>query len=457
MNVFLLALVLVTSAQDPVDILDILIRGGTVVTMDGERRVLESGAVAIRSDRIEAILSASDPLPDAAETIDASGHLVIPGLINAHGHAAMTLLRGIADDLALLEWLENYIFPAEAQNVAPEFVYWGTLLGCVEMARGGTTTYADMYYFEAEVARATEAVGIRGVLGQSVVGFPAPDYKTPEEALIGAEGFIEKYKSHPLVIPSIAPHALYTTPLEIVAKAHAIARKHDVPFQIHAVEPPEENDQMIEKLGKRTIPALDDAGVLTPGVILHHAIWLSDDDIQRIAMSGASVSHNPESNMKTASGLARVPELLAAGIAVGLGTDGAASNNNLDMFEEMDTAAKLHKLVREDPRAMPTTTVFHLGTMGGARALGIDDRVGSLEAGKLADIVLVDVRAPELTPLYDVYSHLVYAIKGGHVATVLVGGRVVVRDKDVVAVDESEVMEKANELKEQILRSLEAR
>ena len=457
MNVFLLALVLVTSAQDPVDILDILIRGGTVVTMDGERRVLESGAVAIRGDRIEAILSASDPLPDAAETIDASGHLVIPGLINAHGHAAMTLLRGIADDLALLEWLENYIFPAEAKNVAPEFVYWGSLLGCVEMARGGTTTYADMYYFEEEVARATETVGIRGVLGQSVIGFPAPDYKTPEEALVGAEAFIEKYKSHPLVIPSIAPHALYTTPLEIVAKAHAIARKHDVPFQIHAVEPPEENDQMIEKLGKRTIPALDDAGVLTPGVILHHAIWLSDDDIQRIAMSGASVSHNPESNMKTASGLARVPELLAAGIAVGLGTDGAASNNNLDMFEEMDTAAKLHKLVREDPTAMPATTVFHMATMGGARALGIDDRVGSLEAGKLADIVLVDIRAPELTPLYDVYSHLVYAIKGGHVATVLVGGRVVVRDKDVVAVDESEVMEKANELKEQILRSLEAR
>jgi len=454
MNVFLLALALATSAQDPVDI---LIRGGTVVTMDDERRVLEGGAVAIRGDRIEAVFSASDPLPDATETIDASGHLVIPGLINAHGHAAMTLLRGIADDLALLEWLENYIFPAEAQNVSPEFVYWGSLLGCVEMARGGTTTYADMYYFEEEVARATEAVGIRGVLGQSIIGFPAPDYKTPEEALVGAEAFIEKYKSHPLVIPSIAPHALYTTSLEIVAKAHAIARKHDVPFQIHAVEPPEENDQMIEKLGKRTIPALDDAGILTPGVILHHAIWLSDDDIQRIARSGASVSHNPESNMKTASGLARVPELIAAGIAVGLGTDGPASNNNLDMFEEMDTAAKLHKLVREDPTTMPAATVFHMATMGSAVALGIDDRVGSLEAGKLADIVLVDVRAPELTPLYDVYSHLVYAIKGRHVATVLVGGRVIVRDKDVVAIDESEVMEKANELKEQILRSLEAR
>lgn len=452
MSSLLLTLALAASAQTPADT---VIHGGIVVTMDSSGRVLDGGAVAIRAGRIDAILDASAPLPEAAQTIDATGHLVIPGLVNAHGHAAMTLLRGIADDLALLEWLENFIFPAEAQNVAPEFVYWGTLLGCVEMARSGTTTYADMYYFEEEVARATEAVGIRGVLGQSVIGFPAPDYETPEEALAGAEAFIEKYKTHPLVIPSIAPHALYTTPLEIVERAHAIARRHGVPFQIHAVEPPEENDQMLEKLGKRTIPALDDAGVLTPGVILHHAIWLSDEDIARIARSGASTSHNPESNMKTASGLARVPELLGAGVPVGLGTDGPASNNNLDMFEEMDTAAKLHKLVREDPTAMPARTVFHMATVGGARALGLDDRLGSLEVGKLADIVLVDVRAPELTPLYDVYSHLVYAIKGGHVRTVLVGGDVVVRAGDVITVDEDGVMEKANELKRQILRSLE--
>lgn len=452
MNTLLVGMLLAATAQAPADL---LIRGGTVVTMDGERRVLEGGAVAIRGDRIDAILDASESLPDAAQTIDATGHLVIPGLINAHGHAAMTLLRGIADDLALLEWLENYIFPAEANNVSPEFVYWGSLLGCIEMARSGTTTYADMYYFEEEVARATEAVGIRGVLGQSVIGFPAPDYETPRDALVGAEEFIEQYKNSALIIPSIAPHALYTTPLEIVVEAHAIARKHGVPFQIHAVEPPQENDQMMERLGKRTIAALDDAGVLTPGVILHHAIWLSDEDITRIAGSGASTSHNPESNMKTASGLARVPELLAAGIPVGLGTDGPASNNNLDMFEEMDTAAKLHKLVREDPTAMPATTVFQMATIGGAEALGIGDRVGSLETGKFADVVLIDVRAPELTPLYDVYSHLVYAIKGGHVATVVVGGKLVVRDGDVLGVDENDVMQKANSIRDQILRSLE--
>jgi 5-methylthioadenosine/S-adenosylhomocysteine deaminase len=433
---------------------DLLIRGGTVVTMDGSRRVLEGGSVAIRGDRIITVHTAGDPLPPARETLDAAGHLVIPGLVNAHGHAAMTLLRGIADDLKLLDWLENYIFPAESKNVSREFVYWGTLLGCVEMARSGTTTYADMYMFEEEAARATERAGLRGVLGQSVIGFPVPDFNSPEESLAGARAFLERYRDHPLVIPSVAPHALYTTPLDVVKKAHRLAREFGVPLQIHAVEPPEENEQVMAKLGRRTIDALADAGVLDPGTILHHAIWLSDEDIRTIARHGASISHNPESNMKTASGLARVPELLAAGVAVGLGTDGPASNNNLDLFEEMDTAAKVHKLFRGDPTVLPAKIVFEMATLGGARALGLDERVGSIEAGKLADIVLVDARDPSLVPLYDVYSHLVYAVKGGDVATVVVNGRVVVREGRMTTVDEDEVMAKARELKARVLSSL---
>ncbi len=443
--------------QPQVDLLDILIRGGTVVTMDAGGRVLPEGAVAIRGDRIVSVLESGASLPSARETIDATGRLVVPGLINAHGHAAMTLLRGIADDLKLLEWLEGHIFPAESKNVSPEFVYWGTLLGCVEMARSGTTTYVDMYMFEEDAARATERAGIRGVLGQSVIGFPVPDYRTPEEALAGARAFLERYRNHPLVVPSVAPHALYTTPLEIVVKARDLAREYGVPLQIHAVEPPEENDQVFSKLGKRTITALADAGILGPGTILHHAIWLSEDDIRTIARHGASTSHNPESNMKTASGTSPVPDLLAAGIAVGLGTDGAASNNNLDLFEEMDTAAKLHKLVRQDATAMPAKTVFHMATLGGASALGMADRIGSLEAGKLADIVLIDARVPELTPLYDVYSHLVYAVKGGNVETVVVNGRIVVRDRHMSTVNEADVMAKANELKVKILESLRSR
>jgi 5-methylthioadenosine/S-adenosylhomocysteine deaminase len=455
MNTTLLLTALLALLQ-PQPSVDLLVRGGTVVTMDVNRRVLEGGAVAVRGDRIEGVYRAGDALPEAKETLDASGQLVIPGLINAHGHAPMTLLRGIADDLTLLDWLQGYIFPAESKNVSPEFVYWGTLLGAIEMVRGGTTTFADMYYFEEDVARATAEVGIRGVLGQTIIGFPAPDYPTPEKALEGARAFIEKYKDHPLIIPSVAPHALYTTDLDIVKKAHELAASYGVPFQIHAVEAPQENEQMMKKLGQRTIPALYDAGVLAPGTILHHAIWLDANDIALIARSGASTSHNPESNMKLASGVAKIPELLAAGVAVGLGTDGAASNNNLDMLEEMDSAAKLQKITRMDPTALPATTVFEMATLGSARALGLDDRLGSLEVGKLADVVLVDVSSPELTPMYHVYSQLVYAAEAGNVSTVIVNGKIIVRDREVTTVDTEAVLEKARELKKKIWESLPA-
>jgi 5-methylthioadenosine/S-adenosylhomocysteine deaminase len=453
MDSMILALVLGVLAPIQGEV-DLLIRRGTVVTMDASRRVLTEGSVAIRGERIVAVLDSGAALPAARETIDASGHVVIPGLVNAHGHAAMTVLRGIADDLKLLDWLQGHIFPAEAKNVSPEFVYWGTLLGCVEMARSGTTTFADMYLFEEQAARATEQAGLRGVLGQSVIGFPAADYRTPEEALAGARAFIERYRAHPLVTPSVAPHALYTTPLEIVERARDLAREYGVPLQIHAVEPPEENDQVQAKLGKRTIDALAAAGILGRGTILHHAIWLSAEDVRTIARLGASTSHNPQSNMKTASGVSPVPDLLAAGVAVGLGTDGPASNNNLDMFEEMDTAGKLHKLVRQDPAVMNARTVFQMATLGGAKALGMEDRVGSLEEGKLADVVLVDASVPELTPLYDVYSHLVYAAKGGNVATVVVNGRIVVRNRRMLTVDEAEVLAKARTLQSRVLESL---
>ncbi|MGH9459980.1 MAG: amidohydrolase [Vicinamibacteria bacterium] len=434
---------------------DLVIRGGTVVTMDADRRVLEGGSVVVRGDRIEAVIAAGVVVPSAKETVDATGYLVIPGLVNSHGHVAMTLLRGIADDLKLMDWLEDYIFPAEAKNVSPEFVYWGTLLGCIEMARSGTTTFTDQYYFEDEAAKATDEAGLRGVLGQTIIGFPVPDYQTPEEALAGTEAFILRYRDHPRVIPSVAPHALYTTSLEVVERAHQLARRYQVPFQIHAVEAPTENEQVKGILGKETIAALDEAGILAPGTILHHSIWLSDSDIERIARGGAGVSHNPESNMKTASGVARVPELLAAGVHVGLGTDGPASNNNLDMFEEMDTAAKLHKVVKLDPTVMPAKTAFEMATLGGARALGLEDDIGSLEPGKLADIVLIDARVPELTPLYDVYSHLVYVTKGGDVGSVLVGGRFVVRNREVTTVDVDEVLARARELQARILKTLQ--
>jgi len=433
---------------------DLLIRGGTVVTMDREMRVLPGGSVTIRGDRIAQVLAAGEPLPEARQVVDATGHLVIPGLVNSHGHAPMVLLRGVADDMKLMEWLNDFIFPAEAKNVDKEFVYWGTLLAAVEMALGGTTTFTDMYYFEEEIARATDQAGLRAVLGQTIIGFPAPDYKTTDQALAGTEAFLRQYQDHPRVIPSVAPHALYTTDIDVIRRAWELARKYDVPFQMHAHESPQEDEAVKQKMGMTTVPALERAGVLGPGMILHHVITLTDEDIETLARHRVGVSHNPESNMKGASGLARAPDLLAAGVAVGLGTDGAASNNNLDMFEEMDTAAKVHKLYRGDPTVMPAPVVFRMATIGAAEALGLSDDIGSLEAGKLADIVLIDLDRPELTPLYDVYSHLVYVVKGPHVKSVLVGGEFVVRDREVLTVDVEEVMAKAREIQARIVKSL---
>lgn len=452
---FAILLALSVAQPAPAAPVDVLIKNGTVVTVDGQMRVLEGASIAIRGERIDAIIPSGQALPPARETIDATGHLVMPGLVNTHGHVPMVLMRGLADDGGLMEWLYKYIFPAEARTVDPEFSYWGTLLGCIEMARSGTTTFTDMYYFEGDIARAVDKAGLRAVLGQTIIGFPAPDHKTTDEALATAEAFIERYKTHPRIVPSVAPHALYSTPLEVIRRARDLSVKHGVPFQIHAAESPEEDADVLKKYGKTTIPVLDEAGILGRGVILHHAITLSDADITLIARRGVGTSHNPQSNMKGGSGLSRVPDLLKAGVAVGLGTDGAASNNNLDMFEEMDTAAKVHKLMRSDPTVMPAPDVLRMATIGGARALGLGDRVGSLEVGKLADIVLVDLQVPELTPLYDVYSQLVYAIKGGQVRTVLVGGRVVVRDRVMTTVDAAEVMTMARQKQQRIRGAVE--
>jgi 5-methylthioadenosine/S-adenosylhomocysteine deaminase len=425
-----------------------------VVTVDPEMRVLEGASVAVRGSEIEAVLEAGEPLPEARETLDARGHLVIPGLVNTHGHVPMILLRGLADDLKLMEWLNDFIFPAEAKNVDPEFCYWGAMLACIEMARSGTTTFTDMYYFEDDIARAVDETGLRAVLGPTIIGFPAPDYKTTDEALAGTEAFIKRWKDHPRVMPSVAPHALYTTDVEVVRQARELARRYQVLFQIHAHESPQEDEAVKKKLGKTTTTALDEAGILGTGMILHHAITVTEDDIRLIARRGAAVSHNPESNMKGASGLSPVPDLLAAGIAVGLGTDGPASNNNIDLFEEMDTAAKVHKLYREDPTVMSAKEVFRMATIGGAEALGLGDRIGSIEPGKAADLVLIDTRLPELVPMYNVYSHLVYAIKGPHVRTVIVDGKIIVKERKMMTVDTNEVLSKVDEIQKRILKSL---
>lgn len=424
----------------------LLVDGGTVVVMDDAGTVLEGGAVLVEDSRIARLLAADEPRPSGVQVLDATGHLVVPGMVNVHGHAAMSLLRGLADDLPLMTWLEEHIFPVEAQLVAPEFVYWGTLLSSVEMLRGGTTTFADMYYFPDDVARAVAAAGIRAVTGPGIIGFPAPDFETPDASLESAPAYFERWSGHPLITLGVSAHALYTTPLDAVERAVRLANERGAVFQIHAAEDASEDSVARAATGMGVVEALESVGALRPGTVLAHAVYLSDADIARVAASGAGLAHNPQSNMKLGiPDAAPVAAALAAGIPVGLGTDGPASNNDLDLFDEMDAAAKLAKFASGDPSVLPAETVFRMATAGGARVLNLHDRIGSLEPGKLADIVLVDAGRPGLVPLYRVYSHLVYAARGSDVTTVLVGGRVVVRDGRAITVDEAQVMSRARE------------
>jgi 5-methylthioadenosine/S-adenosylhomocysteine deaminase len=435
---------------------DLIIAGGTVVTMDAHKRVIEDGAVAVRGDSIAAVGTRADINSefDAARTVDAHGMLIVPGLINGHAHAAMSLFRGIADDLALDDWLHKYIFPAEARNVSPDFVTWGTRLGVLEMLRGGITTYADMYYFEDAVARATKDAGMRGVLGETIIDFPAPDNKTTAQAFAYTQDYISRWKGDPLITPAVAPHSIYTCSEKTLQDSAALARRNGVPILIHIAEAQFELEQSREKHGATPVGYLESIGLLGPDVVGAHCVWVDAADIAALAHFGVGCINNPSSNMKTAAGVMPVPEMLAAGEAIGLATDGAASNNDLDMFLEMDLAAKLQKIARMDPRALPAEQVVEMATIGGARAIHLEKEIGSLETGKKADLILVDTRAPHATPLYNVYSELVYALKASDVETVIVAGKVVMEDRRMLTLDEPAILVKAEEYKARISASL---
>jgi 5-methylthioadenosine/S-adenosylhomocysteine deaminase len=435
---------------------DLIIAGGTVVTMDAHKRVLEDGAVAVRGDSIAAVGTRADIESefDATRTIDARGMLIVPGLINGHAHAAMSLFRGIADDLALDDWLRKYIFPAEARNVTPDFVAWGTRLGVLEMLRGGITTYADMYYFEDAVARATKDAGMRGVLGETIIDFPAPDNKTTAQAFAYTQDYINRWRGDPLITPAVAPHSIYTCSEKTLQDSASLARRNGVPILIHIAEAQLELQQSREKHGATPVGYLERIGLLGPDVIGAHCVWVDAADIAALAHFGVGCINNPSSNMKTAAGVMPVPEMLAAGEAIGLATDGAASNNDLDMFLEMDLAAKLQKIARMDPRALPAEQAVEMATIGGARAIHLEEQIGSLEPGKKADLILVDTRAPHATPLYNVYSELVYALKASDVKTVVVAGKVVMEDRRMLTLDEPAILAKAEEYKGKISASL---
>jgi len=450
---FLLSAAPLTSAGEKVDL---LITSGTVITMDAQRRVLEDGAIAVRGDSIVAIGTSAEleSKYSAAKVINAHGAIVMPGLINGHSHAAMSLFRGIADDLSLDEWLHNYIFPAEARNVTENFAVWGTRLAILEMLRGGTTTYADMYYFEDAVARVTKEAGMRGVLGETIIDFPAPDNKSLPQAFAYTQKFLDHWKGDPLIVAAVAPHSMYTCSEKTLQDAAALARRNGAPILIHIAEASFELEQSRNKYGLTPVAYLSRAGVLGPDVVGAHCILVDHADIATLTHFGVGCIYNPSSNMKTAAGVMPIVEMLAAGEAIGLATDGAASNNNLDMFEEMDLAPKLQKLARMDSRALPAEQVVALATITGARALHLEKQIGSLELGKKADLILVDTSAPHATPMYNVYSQLVYALKANDVRTVIIGGKIVMEDRQMLTLNEPEILAKARDYQKQVAASL---
>lgn len=448
-----------TWAQKRKTIVDLIVRGGTVVTMDGTRRVIENGGVAIKGGRIVAVdnTDAIDRQFAAREVVNATGKAVIPGLINGHTHVPMVLFRGLADDLDLQEWLTKYIFPAEAKNVNEEFVRAGTRLGLAEMIRSGTTTYCDMYYFEDAIADETFKAGMRGVLGETVIDFPVADNKTNEQAMAYVEKFVSRWKGNALIVPAIAPHAPYTVSEEHLKAVRAFSDRTGAPIVTHISETKREVDDSIKAKGASPVDYLNRIGFLTNRVIAAHMVWPSESELEILKRLGVGIVHNPQSNMKLASGVAPVPEMLKQNLAVGLGTDGAASNNDLNMWEEMDTAAKLHKLISKDPKVVTAEEAFEMATLRGARALHLEKEIGSIEKGKRADLAIVDLDELNQMPSYNIYSDLVYATKASDVRTVIVEGRVIMRERRLLTLNEETIKVDARRFRERIIRSLDVK
>lgn len=426
---------------------------GTVVTMDGQRRVLRDGAVVVQGRDIVAVGPADEVLSEHPEAtvIDVRGHLVIPGLINAHTHAAMSLLRGLVDDQRLDVWLLGYMMPVERAFVGPDFCYWGALLSCLEMIRGGTTTFCDMYYHEDQVARAAADAGMRAICGQTILKFPAPDAQSYDESLAYTRSFIEAWRNHELVIPAVAPHAPYTATEDMLHRCVDLALEYDVPIHIHLAETEKEVRDNYRARGQPPIAWVNELGLFRARVIAAHCVHIEAREMPILANNRAGVAHNPTSNLKLASGIAPVMEMREAGIAVGIGTDGPASNNDQDMFEEMRLAALLPKGISMDPTALPAEEAFAMATVEGARALHLDHLVGSLEAGKRADIVVLARAMPYSHPQYtmtdaNVYAYLVYTAHAGDVRHVWINGRQVMRDRRVLTVDEAAVYRHVQEI-----------
>jgi len=462
----LLAILLLGAGPAKRETADLLITGGIVVTVDGNFTIFSPGAIAVREGKILAVGNAADvgARYAAKARYDATGKILLPGLVNTHTHAAMTLLRGIADDLPLDRWLTENIFPAEGKNVSPGFVYDGTLLAALEMIQGGTTSFADMYYFEADVARAVDKAGLRAVLGETFIDFPVPDHKDLPSTLTFMSDFAKKWKGHPRITPAAAPHSGYTCSKETLLAARDLAQREGLPLLIHVAESPKELADARAKWGKSPVAYLASIGFFDPPasgprlpIVGAHAIWMDTPDRALIKQYGVAVSHNPESNMKLASGIADVASWEKDGLLWGIGTDGpAGSNNDLSMFEAMDFTGKLAKVSTNDPTVLPARVIVAAATREGARALGLGEKTGSLEAGKRADIVAVETRTAHEEPFEDVYSTLVYSAKTADVTDVWVDGKRLLANKRCTTLDEKAVLDAAIRWRKKVRGTLSA-
>jgi 5-methylthioadenosine/S-adenosylhomocysteine deaminase len=432
---------------------DAILSGGYVVTMNGNFDLFDPGAVAIRDGRVAAVGPAAQIADDyrAAEIIDCAGCAVIPGLVNAHTHAPMTLLRGLADDLRLDVWLMGYMMPVEREFVRPRFCWLGTQLACAEMIRSGTTCFADMYYYEEAVADATAHAGLRAVCAETVLRFPTPDALSYDESLERARDFIQRWQGHALITPAVGPHAPYTTTPELLQACVQMALEFDVPLLIHVAETAQEVEEHRAEYGMRMVPWLEAQNVFAARVVAAHCVHLDEAEMLTLRRYNVGVAHNPTSNLKLASGFAPAARMLELGLNVGIGTDGPASNNDLDMWEEMRLAALLAKGVISDPTALPARQALALATIGGARALHMDESIGSLEPGKRADLVVVDLRGIHNTPRFvhdpeSLYAQLVYVGKSSDVRDVMCQGRWLMRDRQLLALDEEALKAEAAEI-----------
>ncbi len=449
-----------SSVEASADAIDLIIEGDYVVTMDSDLTVIRDGAVAIDDGVIIEVGPAAEirSRHTAVETLGGKNRVVMPGLVNGHQHAAMTLLRGVADDLALMDWLNNYIFPAEVQFVDTEFVRIGTELACWEMIRGGTTTFVDMYYYPDTIAEVVEQCGMRALISATVIDQRSPDAESAGDSIAKGSGFVDRWKGrHPRITPIFGPHANYTLDAEQLRATRQAAQELGIGISIHVSESPFESQYSKDTYGKTSIEMLDEIGFFDGPTIAAHVVWPTETEIPILRDRKVGVIHNPTSNTKLASGISPVAKMLDAGVRVGLGTDGPASNNDLDMWEEMRLAALLQKVDRMDPTVLPAATVLQMATSGGAVAIGLGDQVGTLEAGKRADVIQVAFDDVHHVPTFDVISHLVYVTDEQDVASVVIDGVVLMREREFLNIDTARVAQEANALAARIQRALEDR